>query len=310
MNSRDTSANKPTVPTRPNRENAWIIVATGSQEYILNNALVLSAIGIEHQIDPEQGLLLIQEPDSGQALQQLQAFAEENRNWPPPPNYQRPQPRTDNPPTLLMIGGLIIFYLVTGPCFSGNLWFTAGAIDSRAILEQGQWWRLVTALTLHADQMHLVGNCVIGGFMVHLLCKTCGFGTGWLSLILSGIAGNWLNIVLRKDPHFSVGFSTAIFAAIGIFCGQQLIKRRPSLIRQIILPLGAGAGLLAMLGTEGKHTDLGAHLFGFGSGIVCGVLVQFSTLDLQADNQPLQQALFTLALILIGGSWLLAARFM
>jgi membrane associated rhomboid family serine protease len=308
--NRNTSEEQPLSPARPNREQQWIVVATGGQEYILNNSLVLSAIGIEHRVDLSRGTLLVREADSGHALQELRAFARENRNWPPPPNYLRPQPRTDNPPTLLMIGGLIVFYMVTGPWFSGNPWFAAGAIDSKAILEQGQWWRLVTALTLHADQMHLVGNCVIGAFMVHLLCRTSGFGTGWLALILSGLAGNWLNIVLRKGPHFSVGFSTAIFAAIGIFCGQQLIQQRPSLIRQIILPLGAGAGLLAMLGTEGKHTDLGAHLFGFGCGIVCGLLVQFSNLDLQADNRSLQQLLFTLTLILIGGSWLLAAHFM
>lgn len=292
----------------PEQEGEGIIIAKGGHEYILNCSLVLSAVSIGHQVDPAAGVILVGREDSEQAIQELQAFEEENRNWPPPPNYMREIQRTENPPTLLMIGGLIIFYIVTGPWLSTNPWFQAGAIDSGKILEQGQWWRLITALTLHADQMHLVGNCVVGGFMVHLLCKTTGYGTGWLALVLSGMAGNLMNIGLRDSPHYSVGFSTAIFAAIGIFCGLQLTNRRSSLIRQLILPLGAGAGLLAMLGTEGEQTDLGAHLLGFGCGLGCGLLLRLSRLDLQAGNRRLQQGLFTATLVLITGCWLLATK--
>ncbi len=290
----------------PEQEGEWIVAARGGQQYILNSSLVLSAVGIEHQVDLNEGIILTSEENSARAIAEIQACEEENRYWPPPPNYARQLPQTDNPPTLLMIGGLVIFYLVTGPWRAANPWFQTGAIDSVKILEQGEWWRLITALTLHADQMHLVGNCVIGGFMVHLLCKTTGYGTGWLTLILAGMTGNLLNIALRDGPHHSVGFSTAIFAAIGIFCGLQLNNRRASLIRQLILPLGAGAGLLAMLGSEGKQTDLGAHLFGLGSGFAAGVLLQAGRLDLRAGNRRLQQILYVLSLGLITGCWLLA----
>jgi membrane associated rhomboid family serine protease len=292
----------------PGQEDEWIIVTQGGQQYIMNHSLVLSAVGIEHRIDQGAGAILTHEKDCSQAIAEIKAFEIENRHWPPLPNYARPLPHTDNPPTLLMIGGLVVFYMVTGPWFAANPWFQAGAIDSSKILEQAQWWRLVTALTLHADQVHLVGNCVIGGFMVHLLCKTSGYGTGWLALILSGMAGNLLNIVLRSTPHYSVGFSTAIFAAIGIFCGQQLADRKASIIRQLILPLGAGAGLLAMLGTEGKQTDLGAHLFGFGCGLACGLLLHLSRLERQAENRRLQPALFAAGLVLVIGCWMLALR--
>jgi hypothetical protein len=33
--------------------------------------------------------------------------------------------------------------------------------------------------------------------------------------------------------------------------------------------------LLALLGTEGKQTDLGAHLFGFGFGILLGLAEEY-----------------------------------
>ncbi len=284
----------------------WVMAAKVNPDNLLNHSLVLSAVGIDHQVDRASGVILVQKNQGERAMYELQAFREENQNWPPPANYLQPVPRTDNPPTLLMFGGLILFYTVTGGWFAENPWFQEGAINSRAILEQGEWWRLLTALTLHADQMHLVGNCVVGGFMVHLLCKTIGYGTGWLTLLMSGMLANLLNIVFRDSPHYSVGFSTAIFAAIGIFCGRQLRRHPASFARTLLLPLGAGIGLLAMLGSEGKQTDFGAHLFGLGCGFAAGLFLQLTRLDQQGDKRSVQQAFFTATLVLILICWQLA----
>jgi membrane associated rhomboid family serine protease len=308
MADHELSPNIPETVNDPGADDPVVIIAQGGREYTMTNSLVLSARGIPHQVNMARGTILVLERDSARALDELRCFSEENKNWPPPPNYAQAPPRSDNPPTLLMIGGLAVFYMVTGPWVAASPWFAAGAVDSRAILVQGQWWRLVTALTLHADQVHLVGNCVIGGFMVHLLSTTTGYGMAWLTLVLSAMAGNWLNVVLREGPHLSVGFSTAVFAAIGILCGLQLGWDRSSLVRRLILPLGAGAGLLAMLGTEGKQTDLGAHLFGFGCGIACGVLLRLLHLDRMGDRTRLQQLLFACCLALVALCWILARR--
>jgi len=148
--------------------------------------------------------------------------------------------------------------------------------------------------------------------MAQLLCRTVGFGTAWLALIVAALCGNLLNIVLRAEPHYSVGFSTAVFAAIGIFCGRQLLGGS-SLLRQLILPLGAGAGLLAMLGSGGEggsthQTDLGAHLFGLLCGLAGGLLLRAAGWDQQGGRSGLQTALFAAALLLIVLCWLLAFR--
>jgi membrane associated rhomboid family serine protease len=290
----------------PSQEDAWVLVAKAGPTEVADLSLVLSAVGIDHQLDRHNGVLLTRKRDADQAMKELRAFREENRYWPPPPAAVRPAVRTDNPPTLLMFGGLMIFYWLTGPWSAGNPWFKAGSVDSRAILEQGEWWRLITALTLHADQMHLVGNTVIGGVIVHLLCKATGYGMGWLTLLLAAMSGNFLNIIFRDTPHYSVGFSTAVFAAVGILCGRQLNNTAATIVRQVVLPLGAGAGLLAMLGSEGARTDLGAHLFGLAGGVVYGLLLQLTDLDLLGSRRGLQSALFLAALFLIILCWLLA----
>jgi membrane associated rhomboid family serine protease len=295
-----------TIKEDPEAGQAWVLVAKGGPEDIEDWSLVLTAVGVDQQIDRQAGIILTRKRDAKFAMAELQAFREENHSWPPPPSVVRPVVRTGNPPTLLMIGGLIIFYWLTGPWQKANPWFKAGAVNSPAILEQGEWWRLVTALTLHADQMHLVGNCVIGGVIVHLLCKATGYGMGWLVLLLSAMTGNLLNITFREAPHYSVGFSTAVFAAVGILCGRQLNNNASTFLRQLVLPLGAGVGLLAMLGSEGERTDLGAHLFGLASGLLYGVVLQLTDLDMLGSRQKLQLTLFILSLLLIVLCWLLA----
>ena len=55
------------------------------------------------------------------------------------------------------------------------------------------------------------------------------------------------------------------------------VRYRHQLKRRWFIPVAAGLALLAILGTEGKNTDLGAHLFGFGVGLLSGLLTEHLT---------------------------------
>lgn len=296
----------PTITGSNREDDEYCVVATGPPEHLAICSLVLNAVGIPHFVDPAKASLSVKTQWDAVAKNQIETYFEENADWPEPPVSLPVQPRAGNPPTIVTIGGLVLFYVITGPWNEQAPWFKNGAIDSRAILEHGEWWRLITALTLHADQLHLIGNCLIGGFLVHFLCRTVGSGLGWMLLIVSGALGNYLNIALRDSVHHSVGFSTSIFAAIGIFSGLQIFAGRNFNFKQLLIPLGAGAGLLAFLGVEGERTDLGAHFFGFLCGITMGVLVTKTGLLERTASVSFQQKLYFLALSLVGICWILA----
>jgi membrane associated rhomboid family serine protease len=212
--------------------------------------------------------------DAERAAREVRLWREENREKtaPPPPP---PLPgATEIVPAALYGLALAAFHAFSiRPHPSLNLYpllmLEQGSADAGPILS-GEWWRLATALTLHADGPHILGNVVVGTLFVSLACRRLGCGLAMLLAFLGGVLGNLCNTLALGPPHDSIGFSTAVFAAAGLLAAQGVLEGRGGLLRTLV-PVGAGLGLLAMLGSGGENTDLGAHLFGFAAGLALGL---------------------------------------
>ncbi len=165
--------------------------------------------------------------------------------------------------------GVVAFFLVTGPYDPRVSWFVFGSSVSDRIFE-GEWWRTVTALTLHMDLPHLLGNAAALAIFATAVCASLGPGLGTTLILLSGAIGNLASAAAHGSGHVAVGASTAVFGAVGILCGQQFMRRRSLRSRSAPawLALAAGVALLALLGTA-ERSDMAAH----GSGLVVGTLL-------------------------------------
>lgn len=286
-------------------------VAGETEEYKKAEAwsLVLLAANIPHLIVQHDYLwrIMVDVAYEEKSRRELMVSEEENRNWPPPDSTVDTVilHSAHNPPTILVMGMLMVFYGVTGPAAHESIWFAKGSVNSLRILTDGEWWRLITGLTLHADPVHLLGNLIIGGILVHYLCRQLGVGLGWLLIMLCGALGNVLNVVFRGPGHISVGFSTAVFAAVGMLSGLQIGFGKG--LKGFLLPLGAGIGLLAFLGSSGERVDLGAHLWGAVVGLTMGLLIgKWQSLTKIVRSGPLQFVMFTFCLLVVYGAWHLA----
>jgi membrane associated rhomboid family serine protease len=181
-------------------------------------------------------------------------------------------------------------------------WGAAGSlVSSRAL--SGEWWRFVTALTLHVDLAHLLGNAAFGAFFGYFVGRYLGDGAGWMLILLSGTAGNALNALVQPPGHRAIGASTAVFGALGILAAFSWRKGLGlASWRKGWTPIAAAVALLAYTGTAGEHTDVIAHLTGFLSGIVLGLLPAFGT----SRGSRLQAMLGLLALLIVAAAWALA----
>jgi membrane associated rhomboid family serine protease len=246
------------------------------------------------------------------ALDELRRFEAENRNWPPP--LPPATALLDNLLITLSVLALlatfhnIVHYHLTPFGLPSVDWIGRGNAAAGPI-RSGEVWRAITALTLHADGLHLLGNLLIGGAFIALLCRTLGSGLGWALLLASGILGNLLNAVAQDALHRSVGASTAVFGAVGLLAALNLLHAGGGLRKRWHLSLVAALALLALLGSEGENTDLGAHLFGFAAGLALGLPTGRLLASHGRPGPWLDAALGLAALALVGGAWWAALHF-
>jgi membrane associated rhomboid family serine protease len=137
----------------------------------------------------------------------------------------------------------------------------------------GNLFRCVTALLLHTDALHLLSN--IFGIVIFgsAVASHCGWGVGWLMILLAGAAGNWITAAWYRQAHLSIGASTAVFAAVGLSAAlmSRIYSKRYERSWRSWTPVAGGLALLAWMGTA-PHTDLAAHLFGFALGVLLGLV--------------------------------------
>src|ERR1043165_5611832 len=140
-------------------------------------ALVLLAASIAHRVDERGGqfALVVDAADAGVAAAALAGFDEEGA-----PEQQPPAPDQGwSPLGVLCAIGFAAMFMGTGTWDQGSDWFSVGASSADAIM-RGAWWRAVTALTLHADLWHLVGNIVASLLFISWAGRWLGTGLGAL----------------------------------------------------------------------------------------------------------------------------------
>jgi rhomboid protease GluP len=273
-------------------------------------ALVLESRQIPHRSERHSfgWRLLVPAERFDAALWELQTFERENHDWPPPlPAIDGSDHRLSTLAVLILLATFhnLTYLQIDLLGHSPVDWFTLGNAHAGLILE-GQWWRTITALTLHTGWPHLLGNLAIGGIFLVRLCWILGAGSAWCLMLVSGALGNLLNAWLQHPDHRAVGASTAVFAALGLVAAINLVRYRHPFRRRLLLPIAAALALLAFLGSEGERTDLGAHLFGMLVGVLVGLLTGFLLGNFGQPGRKLDLLLALTAAGMVVGAWYLA----
>jgi rhomboid protease GluP len=267
-------------------------------------AVVLAAAGTPHWLRRRlDGWALIVSPDdTASALASLAAYDQENSRE----GTRRDDTTSSRPMTIVgaVVALLLIgFFAITGPRAARSAWFEHGSADASRMMA-GEWWRAITALTLHADAPHLAGNAAATVVLMTAVCWHLGPGIGLWLLLLAGAGGNAVTAAVHGGDHVSVGASTATFGAIGILAALRIIGGRAGAGgRKSWVVIAASLALLALLGT-GPHADLLAHLFGFllggGLGLIAALTIRWN------PPTPVQWLLAAAAGTAVVGAWRVA----
>jgi len=251
------------------------MLSTPTRKQCREAALVLQSVGLHGKMVRRRGewTVIVRQSDFEAAERHWSSYCQENPPADPHPDEQVPLFGGAWHAVVAYLLVLMTFATLSFRGFAGYDWFTAGQMQAGRVL-QGELWRVVTALTLHADGTHLVSNLAFGAIFGLLAGRILGGGLAWLVIVLAGALGNAMNAIVQGDAHTSIGASTSVFAALGVLVSHALIPRTstPQSRLRRFSPLVGGVVLLAMMGLEGERTDVSAHVTGFLAGLVLGGL--------------------------------------
>ena len=153
------------------------------------------------------------------------------------------------------------------------------------LVRQGQWFRLVTSMFLHAGIMHLFlnlyGLLLVGMLLEHVI-GTIKFASAYT---LTGIAASTVSI-LSHAQTVSCGASGAIFGMYGVllvFSMRRIADATPP-----VLSLGIFIGLNLLMGWISPGVDNAAHVGGFLAGTLMGLMLnRFDVRTKQAQQRNL-----------------------
>lgn len=270
-------------------------------------AFVLKAVGIEHVIarNDNRFVLLVPEEFAERALAHLHSYAEESRP-PPPPEKVRLHPHAWTGSLAYVVTMLGIAY-AAGANLGGFDWYEAGALRRSAI--QGELWRIVTALTLHADAAHILGNLAFGVPYSYFATQLLGVGRAWASILLSAALANFIDATVMGEVQSSIGASTAVFAMLGLV-GAYTWRRGQGRFNRWAhrtAPLIAAIALLAFTGAGDERTDVVAHIAGFAVGIGIGA-VQANYAPAWLERRAMQAGLAIATCLAVASAWLWALQ--
>jgi rhomboid protease GluP len=189
-----------------------------------------------------------------------------------------------NPFTLIFIGANVAIYVLM--CLAGGIAITSvdsavligfGAKQNDLIIEQHQYWRLITAMFIHIGFIHLFLNNYALWIIGQEIERIYGSARFVMLYLVTGVLGSLGSYYF--NPHAtSAGASGAIFGLFGVVATFAFRYRKeiPELlsreIKRRVLPIIA---INLVFGFSVRIVDNAAHLSGLLSGAALALVVPY-----------------------------------
>ena len=281
------------------------VLEARSQSQALDWSLVLISQGIEsvptRREDDGAWVLEIAGADLPHAQGAIAAYERENRR-----PWRREVKWTGllfDARALVWCAALILFhwFMTRAPADFKSL----GVMDRGAVLH-GEWWRVFTAVTLHADIAHLAANATTGLVFLGLAMGCFGPGQALLLSFLGGALGNVATCAAHDGPFRSLGASGMVMASLGLLAAHSFSVARHEK-RAVWIGRGVIAGcLLVVLLGFSPASDIVAHVGGFAAGVALGIVALKFRGGLARSSFNVASLFACVALVVL--TWALALR--
>ena len=176
---------------------------------------------------------------------------------------------------LIALNVLFFLYLeITGSSENVYFMYTKGAMSAPAVLEDGEYYRLLTAMFMHFGIRHIMNNMLVLFVLGDNLERALGHVKYLIFYLLCGIGSNWVSMMAHSTDTMTVsaGASGAIFGVVGgllyVFTANKGRLEDLS-TRQLVIMIFFSL----YLGYTSTGVDNTAHLSGLVIGIVLAIIL-------------------------------------
>jgi rhomboid protease GluP len=154
----------------------------------------------------------------------------------------------------------------------GDVLVRLGAMVPVLVVE-GQYWRLVTAIFLHANLVHLLLNALGLAIFGNLVESVFGSARMVAVYLVTGFVASAVSFAFGSPGTIAVGASGAIFGLLGTWLAYNLRRRQLSLARSNVQGALILIALNLAIGFTVPGIDNLAHVGGLVAGVVGGFAV-------------------------------------
>jgi membrane associated rhomboid family serine protease len=208
--------------------------------------------------------------------------------------------RAATPVTWALIGICVAVFLVDRVLRSVDLTTLAG--QATWAVDSGEWWRVITAMFLHGNTLHLLFNMYALWLFGPVLERRFG-GPSFLALyIAAGLTGGMLfQLLERNTMAIAVGASGAIFGLLGALLAASFRQRHTRAGAAAFAQLGVLLAINLALPLLWPNIAWEAHV----GGLMAGILIAFVWDHMPLPGQAAAWRRVGIAVV-VGGAALLA----
>ncbi|MBO5031890.1 MAG: rhomboid family intramembrane serine protease [Lachnospiraceae bacterium] len=169
---------------------------------------------------------------------------------------------------LILFANIIGFILCTQ---MGEVVYNVGSMNAEKILADGQYYRLLSSMFLHADIGHIVSNMIFLAGLGQMIEHAIGHAGFAVLYLLSGLGAGICSMfysVITGELYNSVGASGAVFGLIGALF-ILVVVHNGTFGSVSIGRLVFAVAYMIYTGANSESVDNAAHV----GGLVCGILI-------------------------------------
>jgi rhomboid protease GluP len=146
------------------------------------------------------------------------------------------------------------------------------AATSDGVLKKREYWRLLTAVAVHGDVIHVFSNAILLTFFTYLLFGYYGF---WvfpvMSLVMAGLT-NYVSLLTYPSEVSLIGASGLVYWMAGFWLSMYLVVERSVSPGKRVLRVVCLALLVLLPSTFQANVSYRTHAIGLGLGVVSALV--------------------------------------